>query len=69
MARGLSSAGSVDVVHRLSCSVACRILHNQGVNLFPLYRQVDSSPLDHQGSPTQISLYHSFPQTLPFFLN
>ena len=39
---GLWSAGSVAVVHRLSCSVACGILTNQRLNLCPLHWQADS---------------------------
>ena len=39
---------------RLSCPMACGIFLDQGLNLCPLHRQVDSFPLDHQGSPTTI---------------
>ena len=42
VARGLQSAGSVVVVHRLSCSAACGIFPDQGLNLCPLHWQVDS---------------------------
>ena len=49
---GLQSSGSVVVVHRLSCSVACGILPDQGSNPCPLHWQVDSQPLRHQGNPT-----------------
>ena len=31
--------------------LACRIFPEQGLNLCPLHWQVDSQPLDHQGSP------------------
>ena len=31
--------------------LACRIFPEQGLNLYPLHWQVDSQPLDHQGSP------------------
>ena len=48
-ARGLSSSGSqalehssVVVVYGLSCSVACGILLDQGLNLCPLHWQADS---------------------------
>ena len=51
MARGLYSAGSVVVVHGLSCSAACRIFPDQGSNPCPLHWQADSWPLCHQGSP------------------
>ena len=45
VAHGLLSAGSVVVVHRLSCSVACGVFLDQGLNLWPLRWQVDSLPL------------------------
>ena len=35
----------------LSCSVACGIFPDQGLNPCPLHWQVDSQPLRHQGSP------------------
>ena len=43
--------GSVVVGHRLSCSAACGIFPDQGLNPCPLHSQEDSSPSDHQGSP------------------
>ena len=51
VARGVYSAGSVVVAHRLSCSAACGILLGQGSNPCPLHWQADSQPLRHQGSP------------------
>ena len=42
VARGLSSTGSVVVVHRLSCSTACGIFPDQGSNPCPLHRQAGS---------------------------
>ena len=42
---------SVVVALGLSCSVACGILPDQGLNLCPLHWQADSYPLCHQGSP------------------
>ena len=42
VARGLQSAGSVVVVHRLSCSAACGIFPDQGTNPCPLHWQVNS---------------------------
>ena len=45
------STGLVAMVHRVSCSVACGIFPDQGLNLFLLHGQVDSLPLSHQGSP------------------
>ena len=50
---GSRRIGSVVVVHRLSCSAACGIFLDQGLNLCPLHWQVDSNPLHHQGSPTR----------------
>ena len=47
----LQSAGSVVVVHGLSCSAACGIFPEQGSNPCPLHWQADSEPLHHQGSP------------------
>ena len=42
VARGLQSAGSAVVEHRLSCSVACGIFPHQGSNPCPLHWQADS---------------------------
>ena len=42
---------SVVVAHRLSCSAAGGIFLDQGSNPCLLHWQVDSQPLDHQGSP------------------
>ena len=47
---GSRRAGSVIVAHGPSCSAACGILPNQGLNPCPLHRQADSQPLRHQGS-------------------
>ena len=38
-------------MHKLSCSVACGILPDQGSNPSLLRRQADSLPLSHQGRP------------------
>ena len=64
-ARGLSSCssraleqGSAAAVHALSCSTACGIVPDQGLNPCLLHGQVDSLPLSHQGSP-QISDFKS----------
>ena len=38
------------VVQRLSCSQACGIFLDQGLNLCFLHRQANSLPLNHQGS-------------------
>ena len=49
-ARALQGAGSVLVSHRLSCSEACGVFPDRGLNLCPLHCEVDSYPLDHDGS-------------------
>ena len=47
------------VVHRLSCPKANGIFLDRGSNLCPLHWQVDSQPLDQQGSPLPYySMYH-----------
>ena len=51
---GSRRAGSVVVAHGPSCSAACGIFPDQGLNPCPLHRQADSQPLRHQGSPLQI---------------
>ena len=53
---GSRCAGSVIVAHGPSCSAACRIFPDQGLNLCPLHWQADSQPLHHQGSPNNFSL-------------
>ena len=45
------SMGSVTVEHRLRCPRSMWIFPDQGFNSCPLYWQVDSLPLSHQGSP------------------
>ena len=45
-----SRAGSVVLVHGLSCSSACGVLPDQGVNPCLLHWQVNSLPRNHQGS-------------------
>ena len=47
----LWSIGSVAVVHGLSCSTACGIFLDQGLNPCLLHWQKDSLPLSYQGSP------------------
>ena len=42
VAHRLQSAGSVVVVHGLSCSAACEIFPDKGSNPCPLHWQVDS---------------------------
>ena len=50
-ARALGTWASAAVAHGLSCSTACGILPDQGLNPCPLHWQADSQPLRHQGSP------------------
>ena len=47
---GCGRTGSVAVVHKLSCSMACGILPDQGLKLCPLNWQADCYPLHHQQS-------------------
>ena len=49
---GSRRAGSVIVAHGPSCSAACGIFPDQGLNPCPLHWQADSQPLRHQGSPS-----------------
>ena len=44
------------MAHGLSCSAACGIFLDQGLNLYPLHWQADSYPLHHQGSPPHFFL-------------
>ena len=44
-------AGSAVVAHGPSCSAACGIFPDQGLNLCPLHWQADSQPLCRRGSP------------------
>ena len=48
---GSRRAGSVVVAHGPSCSAACGIFPDQGLNPCPLHWQADPQPLCHQGSP------------------
>ena len=48
---GSRRAGSVIVAHGPSCSTACGIFPDHGLNPCPLHWQADSPPLRHQGSP------------------
>ena len=53
----LRSTGSAVVVHGLSCSMACEIFPDQGLN--PpclLHWKADSSPLSHQGGLNSLLL-------------
>ena len=50
---GSRRAGSATVAHGPSCSVACGIFPDQGLNPCTLHWQADSQPLCHQGSPQE----------------
>ena len=54
---GSRRAGSVIVAHGPSCSAACGIFPDQGLNPCPLHWQADSQPLRHQGSPAHRFLF------------
>ena len=62
---GSRRAGSVVVAHGRSCSAACGIFPDQGLNPCPLHWQADSQSLCHQGSPGQISDTEPAPSALP----
>ena len=47
----LQSTGLIVVIHGLSCSVACQIFLDQGLNLCLLHWQADSLSLSHQENP------------------
>ena len=47
----LQSTVAIIVVPRLSCSVACGILPDQGLNPCRLHWQTNSLPLNHQRNP------------------
>ena len=55
VAHRLQSIGSIAVVHGFSCSVACGILPDQGLNPCFLPWQADSSPQSPQGSPVTLT--------------
>ena len=62
---GSRCPGSVVVAHGPSCSVACGIFPDQGLNPCPVHWQTDSQPLRHQGSP--LSAF-DMPSSLCLFL-
>lgn len=66
----LWSTGSVVAVHGVSCFRAFGIFPDQRLNPCPLHWQVDSSSLDHQGSPLSCSysIAWIFNCPAPFFL-
>ena len=50
--------GFSGVAHGPSCPVACAVLPDEVSNPCPLHWQVDSQPLDQQGSPVTLSFCH-----------
>ena len=52
---GSRRTGSVVVAHGPSCSVACGIFPDQGLNPCPLHWQADSQPLRPPGKPVKIN--------------
>ena len=67
---GSRCAGSVAVAHGPSCSMACGILPDQGLNPCPLDWQANSQPLRHQGIPSSIflNIWRILTITLKMFL-
>ena len=55
--RLLTAVASVVVEHWLSCSMACGIFPDQGLNPWPLHWQTDSYALYYQGSPRVVPSY------------
>ncbi len=55
---GSGRAGSAAMAHGPSCSAACGIFPDRGMNPCPLHRQADSQPLHHQGSPRKCFISH-----------
>ena len=51
LTQDLDLTGSIFVAHCLSCSMACGTFPHQGSNPCLQHWQVDSLPLNHQGSP------------------
>ena len=58
VAPGLYNIGSVVVVHGLSFSMARGIFSDQGSNLCLLHWQVDSLPLNHEGSTPSANFHY-----------
>ena len=59
VAPGLQNIGSIVLVHGLSFSMVCGMFPDQGSNPCLLHWQVDSLPLNHQGS-TPAPNFHSY---------
>ena len=66
-AQVLGSQASIAVVHGLSCSSACGIFPDQGLNPSPMRWQVNSYPLYRQGSSPPSFPAFSFTITDTFF--
>ena len=65
--RSSRRAGSVVVAHGASCSAACGIFPDQGLNPCPLHWQADSQPLRHQGSPPEyLDLYQQYQEIVSY---
>ena len=60
MAPGLKSTGSTVVTRGLSCSAACEVLPDQGLNPCPLHWQAASLPLSRQGCPLPFGFIFEF---------
>ena len=63
-AQALGALASIVMVHGLSCSMACRIFPDQGLNPCPLHWQTNSYPLYHHGRSKQ-SLNHQNTREVP----
>ena len=57
---GFYSISLIVVAHRLSCSEACGIFPDPGLNLCLLHWQADTLPLSHQASPSSRNFYLFF---------
>ena len=57
VASRILSTGLIVVAHGLSCSAACEIFPDQGLNPCLLHWQAYALPLSHQGSPSIVSSY------------
>ena len=63
-AQALYMWASPVVVHGISCSMACGLFLDQGLNLHPLHWQLDSYPLHHLGSPSPCLLKQGWLKSL-----
>ena len=64
---GSRGAASVVVAHGPSCSAACGMFPDQGLNPCPLHWQADSQPLHHQGSPIFLNLKAQWGENMYLF--